>query len=103
MIGIIGAIVATGTAFPFALVIFFGMLPTFFAADYFEIKAAKAAYKSVLCDSTFSGKIQSVIKCIKSIRACDASDWVASDTDALFGDVTKSHFGKFFSSSLVEQ
>ena len=103
MVGIIGAIVATATAFPFALVIFFGMVPTFFAADYFEIKAAKAAYKSVLCDSTFSGKIGSVIKCLKSIRACDAGDWVGTDTDALFGGVARSHFGKFFWSSLVEQ
>ena len=101
-IGIISAIVTTGMVFPLAVIIFFSIMPILFSIDYFELRAAKAGLRAVIGDTTFMGRIGSVIKCLPAIRVCDAGNWITLDMDSVFKNTKKYHFDKFFDSSLMQ-
>lgn len=102
MIGIISAVVSTGSVFPLAVIIFFSIMPIMFSIDYFELRATKAGLRAVIGDTTFMGKIGSVIKCLPAIRVCDAGNWITKDMDSVFRNTKKCHFDKFFDSAFMQ-
>ncbi len=102
MIAIIAAVVTSGMVFPLAVIIFFSIIPIMFSIDYFELRAAKAALRAVIGDTTFMGKIGSVIKCLPAIRVCDAGNWITKDMDSVFRNTKKCHFDKFFDSAFMQ-
>ena len=99
---IVTAVITTGISFPLGVIIFFSIISITFSIDYFELRAAKAALRAVIGDTTFMGKIGSVIKCLPAIRVCDASNWITQDMDSVFKNTKKCHFDKFFDSALMQ-
>lgn len=93
--------ITTGEAFPLAVIIFFSIISITFSIDYFELRAAKAGLRFVIGDTTFMGKIGSVIKCLPAIRVCDAGNWITKDMDSVFRNTKKCHFDRFFDSATM--
>ena len=70
--------------YPFAVVLFFSIVPIILSVDHFLRKASEAADGKAKCEGKVTGKITSAVDCRKAIRAANAGTWVNNDMKGLF-------------------
>ena len=70
--------------YPFAVVLFFSIVPIILSVDHFLRKASEAADGKSKCEGKVTGKVTSAVDCRKAIRAVNAGTWVNNDMKGLF-------------------